>query len=92
MNINKTAPTNKEACNTQNYASTAVTKYLGVYECQSGEEAHFEIYKNNNELSAGSFVNTGFVVNYTWELNGPSLDTDLSDFIDYIEECERMQI
>ena len=88
MNIHKTAPTNKKECNPQNYASKTVTKYLGVYECQSGENVHFEIYKNNNELSAGSFINTGFVADYTWELYGPSVDTDLSDFIDYIEECE----
>ena len=63
-----------------------------IYECQSGEETIFTIIKKDNQLKAGTVFNVGFCELYEWDLYGPSLDTDLSDFIDYIEECERMQI
>ena len=65
-----------------------------IYECKSGEETIFTIIKEESQLKAGTVFNVGFCELYDWDLNGGgiSLDDDLAEFIDYIEECERMQI
>lgn len=71
-----------------------MNKNTWLYECKSGEETIFTIIKQENQLKAGTVFNTGFCELYEWDLNGGgiSLDDDLAQFIDYIEECESMQI
>mgnify|MGYP003137956014 CR=1 FL=1 len=71
-----------------------MNKNTWLYECKSGEQTVFTIIKKNGQLKAGTVFNVGFCGLYEWDISGGgiSLDDDLTDFIDYIEECESMQI
>ena len=72
-------------------------KYIGEYECKYGEETIFTISKKRNnaigssadELIAGTICNNGLIEHYNWEYdNNFTLDENLNDFIDYINESE----
>ena len=64
-------------------------KYIGEYECEYGEETHFTIIKKESELLAGTILNAGFSECYNWEYDEFfSLDENLNDFIEYINESE----
>ena len=68
-------------------------KYIGEYECSFGEEAIFTIIKRNSNLLAGGVTNAGFFEEYSWEYdNDFTLDENLSDFIEYINEEEERRI
>jgi hypothetical protein len=64
-------------------------KYIGEYECSFGEEAIFTLIKRGSELLAGGVTNAGFYEEYNWEYdNDFTLDENLSEFIEYINESE----
>lgn len=64
-------------------------KYITEYECSFGEESIFTIIKRGSELLAGGVTNAGFYENYNWEYDKDfTLDENLNDFIDYINESE----
>lgn len=64
-------------------------KYIGEYECSFGEEAIFTLIKRGSELLAGGATNAGFYEAYNWEYNNDfTLDENLSEFIEYINESE----
>jgi len=64
-------------------------KYIGEYECSFGEEAIFTLIKRGSELLAGGVTNAGFYEEYNWEYNNDfTLDENLSEFIEYINESE----
>tara|TARA_R100000734_G_scaffold6141_1_gene5202 strand:+ start:678 stop:893 length:216 start_codon:yes stop_codon:yes gene_type:complete len=71
-----------------------MNKNTWLYECKSGEQTVFTIIKKDSQLKAGTVFNVGFCELYEWDISGGgiSLDDDITDFIDYIEECESMQI
>jgi len=64
-------------------------KYITEYECSFGEEAIFTIIKKGTELLAGGVTNAGFYEEYNWEYNNDfTLDENLNDFVEYINESE----
>jgi len=64
-------------------------EFISEYECNYGEETIFTISKRRNELIAGTICNTGLVEHYNWEYDKSfTLDENLNDFIDYINESE----
>ena len=64
-------------------------KYIGEYGCSFGEEAIFTLIKRGSELLAGGVTNAGFYEEYNWEYdNDFTLDENLSEFIEYINESE----
>ena len=64
-------------------------KYITEYECSFGEESIFTIIKRGSELLAGGVTNAGFYENYNWEYDKDfTLDENLNDFIEYINESE----
>tara|TARA_R100000781_G_scaffold68279_1_gene42989 strand:- start:2490 stop:2735 length:246 start_codon:yes stop_codon:yes gene_type:complete len=72
-------------------------EFISEYECNYGEETIFTISKRRNkavgssadELIAGTFCNAGLVEHYNWEYDKSfTLDENLNDFIDYINESE----
>ncbi len=68
-------------------------KNLGQFQCNAGEEALFTIIKRNSKLLAGGLTNAGFFEEYSWEYdNDFTLDENLSDFIEYINEEEERRI
>ena len=68
-------------------------KYIGEYECKYGEEAIFTIIKRGSELLAGGVTNAGFYEEYNWEYDKDfTLDKNLNDFIEYINEEEERRI
>ena len=68
-------------------------KNLGQYQCNTGEQALFTIIKRNSKLLAGGATNAGFFEEYSWEYdNDFTLDENLSDFIEYINEEEERRI
>ncbi len=68
-------------------------KYIGEYECKYGEEVLFTIVKRDNKLIASTFCNVGMIEDYEWNLDKSfSIDENLNDFIDYINEREERRI
>jgi len=68
-------------------------KFIGQYQCNLGEEALFTIIKRNRNLFAGGETNAGFFEEYSWEYdNDFTLDENLSEFIEYINEEEERRI
>ena len=64
-------------------------KYIGEYGCSFGEEAIFTLIKRGSELLAGGVTNAGFYEEYNWKYNNDfTLDENLSEFIEYINESE----
>ena len=64
-------------------------KYIGEYQCEFGEEVLFTIVKRGSELLAGGVTNTGFYEEYNWEYDEDfTLDENLNDFVEYINESE----
>ena len=64
-------------------------KYITEYECSFGEESIFTIIKRGSELLAGGVTNAGFYENYNWEYDKDfTLDENLNDFVEYINESE----
>ena len=64
-------------------------KYIGEYECNFGEESIFTIIKRDSELLAGGVTNAGFYEEYNWKYDEDfTLDENLNEFIDYINESE----
>ena len=68
-------------------------KNIGQYQCNFGEEASFHIVKRDSKLLAGGSTNVGFFEEYRWEYdNDFTLDENLSEFIEYINEEEERRI
>ena len=68
-------------------------KNIGQYQCNFGEEAVFYIVKSDSRLLAGGSTNAGFFEEYSWEYdNDFTLDENLSEFIEYINEEEERRI
>ena len=69
-------------------------KYIGQYQCEFGEEVLFTIVKrNDNELFAGTICNAGMIYEYGWKIDDAfSIDENLNDFIDYINDREQIKI
>ena len=64
-------------------------KHITEYECKYGEETIFTIIKRGSELLAGGVTNAGFYENYNWEYDKDfTLDENLNDFVEYINESE----
>jgi len=69
-------------------------KYVGQYQCEFGEEVLFTIVKrNDNELFAGTICNAGMIYDYGWKIDKSfTIDENLNDFIEYINEREERRI
>lgn len=64
-------------------------KYIGEFQCSFGEESIFTIIKRGSELLAGGVTNAGFYENYNWKCDKNfTLDENLNDFAEYINESE----
>ena len=59
------------------------------YKCEFGEETIFTIIKKGNELIAGTYCNAGLAEHYNFDYDDNfSLDENINDFIDLINESE----
>ena len=71
-------------------------KIIGDYFCSEGDETSFTIlryFKDGMKLVAVTYCNGGMIEDYKWECEKDfSMDENLNDFIDYINEEERRRI